>query len=97
MKPGSGDPIDNIFRNHGDEIEKSEDENADYAFRMDGGPTAGTAGNTGMTANPDNAAGTTTSIDNAAGATIKWHCHYRPDRPSGPSPDPTIEILQHRV
>ena len=58
VKLGSGDPIDNIFRNHGDEIEKSEDENADYAFPMDGGPTA----------NPDNAAGTTTGIDNAAGA-----------------------------
>ena len=63
-KPGSKDPIDNIFRNRNDGLDDSDDEDTDYNFRMDGGPTAGTTGmttgTTGTTASAANAAGTTT-------------------------------------
>ena len=45
-KPGSEDPIDNIFRDCNDGLEDSKDENTDYNFRMDGGPTAGTTDTT---------------------------------------------------
>jgi hypothetical protein len=48
-KPGSGDPIDNIFHDHEDGNEDSDDKNTDYNFGMDGGPTAST---TGTTVNP---------------------------------------------
>jgi hypothetical protein len=56
-KPGSEDPINNIFRDRNDGLEDSEDENTDYNFRMDRGPTAGTID---TTANSGDAAGTTT-------------------------------------
>ncbi len=56
-KPGSEDPIGNIFRDHNDGLKDSDNENADYNFPMDGSSTAGT---TGMTANPGDAAGRTT-------------------------------------
>ncbi len=56
-KPGSEDPIDDIFCDRNDGLEDTDDKNADYNFPMDGSSTAGT---TGTTANPGDAVDMTT-------------------------------------